>query len=386
VTPRRPRPESRSPRPENRSHLPDPDRKIKSYRAKAEQRIIPAMSRIERFGLGPNEVAKRPSGAAAREPGPKGRIAATVFLLALAARSATARAEDVVGTRALGMGDALRAAAVGASGVHLNPSGMTLLRGYVVEGNYGYRGSDGTSIFDGSIVDTLTSRVGAGIFYNSLTAAPRSDYYLPGSLPVGEKLDRSGYRAGLALALPIVEFLHLGLTGKYVSYETKHVAGAAPVLDVGSGFTMDAGATLRIGNLVNLAVVGQNLIDVKTREAPQTVAFGVALTALDSFIVDFDAVFDTSSFQDANGSSATTAKYAVGAELFTSGLAIRGGYLNDRGARYAVGRTALALQYATFGLSAIGKGAALDGGIRQQVSGTGDKETMFNIGLRLFVQ
>ncbi len=303
--------------------------------------------------------------------------------LAVLGRAPRAGADDVVGTRALGMADALTGAAVGSAAVHLNPSGMTLVRGYVVEAAYGYRGNDGMSTFDGSVVDTLTSSLGAGVFFNYLTSSPKAGLFMPGTLPAEGKLDRSGYQVGLALALPLAEFLHLGATGKYATYESR-VANQAP-LDSGSGFTLDAGATLRLGSLVNLAVAGTNLIDLKTRETPVGLAFGAALFALDALVLDFDARLDFSSFQDVDGGDQVVPKYAFGGELFLQSVALRAGYLNDRGARYAAGRTPLALQFATVGLSIVGRGGALDAGLRQQVSGSGDHETLFNVGLRLFL-
>ncbi len=306
-----------------------------------------------------------------------------VASLAVLGRAPRAGADDIVGTRALGMADALSAAAVGSAAVHLNPSGMTLVRGYVVEGAYGYRGTDGVSSSDASIVDTMTSRIGAGVFFNYLTASPKAGTFLPGTLPSDGKVDRSGYQLGLALALPLAEFLHLGATGKYATYESKTTG--LPALDVGSGFTMDAGATLRLGSLVNLAVAGTNLIDLKTRETPVGLGFGAALFALEVLVLDFDVRFDFSSFQDAAGRDQVVPKYAFGGELFLQSFALRAGYLNDRGARYAAGRTPLPLQFATFGLSIVGKGGALDAGLRQQVSGSGDHESLFNVGLRLFL-
>lgn len=297
---------------------------------------------------------------------------------------AAAQADDIAGARALGMGDALRAAAVGSAGLHLNPSGITLVRGYVIEAAYGYRSEDGLSTVDTSIVDTLTSRLGAGVFFSYLTGSPRSER--EGLMPAGEKLERSGYQAGLSLAMPFAEFLHIGLTGKYVSISTKRTALANMVVDEAGGFTMDAGATVRLGGVLNLAVAGRNFVDTDSREAPATLGFGAALTVLDGFLVDFDTDLDFTSFVDEAGQGVVRPRYALGVELFTSGVALRGGYVNDRGGRVGPGGTAVPVQFGTFGLSLIGKGAALDAGIRQQVSGDGDRETLFNVGIRLFVQ
>ena len=67
-------------------------------------------------------------------------IAVGVSLLAVAG-TANAQA-DFVGVRALGMGEARRAIATGAEGILLNPSGMSLTRGYTIEAIYGFKVED----------------------------------------------------------------------------------------------------------------------------------------------------------------------------------------------------------------------------------------------------
>src|SRR5512143_1494122 len=98
-------------------------------------------------------------------------LAAIVSVVALAT---PARAQnDFVGTRAMGMGEAMRATATGASGPLLNPAAMSLNKGYVIEGQYGIRIEDLTHFVHLSIVDSITSRVAAGLFYSFLYGQPK---------------------------------------------------------------------------------------------------------------------------------------------------------------------------------------------------------------------
>src|SRR5262249_18342826 len=63
--------------------------------------------------------------------------------------------EEIRSPRALGMGDALRAFATGSTALHLNPSGLLLVRNYSAEGAFTF--GDGLEHIDLSISDTVTS-------------------------------------------------------------------------------------------------------------------------------------------------------------------------------------------------------------------------------------
>src|SRR5215510_14990333 len=95
-----------------------------------------------------------------------------VILLALLCRQSWAQ-DDVSSTRALGMADALRAAGVGSAGIHLNPSGLTLLHSYPVEGAFEFGGADSARNVDVSIADSTNPFVAAGVYFDYLTADAR---------------------------------------------------------------------------------------------------------------------------------------------------------------------------------------------------------------------
>src|SRR5438874_1677777 len=77
-----------------------------------------------------------------------------------------ARADiDLSSARALGMADALRGSATGASAIHLNPSGLSLMRNYVIETGYLFGGSESTNGLDISVSDSITARMAAGVYF-----------------------------------------------------------------------------------------------------------------------------------------------------------------------------------------------------------------------------
>src|SRR4051794_34179774 len=81
--------------------------------------------------------------------------------------------EDLVTPRSLGMGNSLRADASGALGPLLNPGSMALTHTYTLEVMYGFRTPDTGSTIHLSIVDSVTSRLAAGVYYSYVHGTPR---------------------------------------------------------------------------------------------------------------------------------------------------------------------------------------------------------------------
>src|SRR6266511_3311214 len=103
-------------------------------------------------------------------------IAVLGALLSLA-RPAQAQ-EDFVGVRAMGMGEAQRATATGASGPMLNPAGMAVVRQYGIGiERVGHHANV-------SVVDSITSRVAAGLFYSYIHESPKLGFnWAGGTVP-----------------------------------------------------------------------------------------------------------------------------------------------------------------------------------------------------------
>jgi hypothetical protein len=285
---------------------------------------------------------------------------------ALCARPARAAAdEDVTSVRALGMADALRAAGVGAAGIHLNPSGLALVRSYTVEGSYEFLGPDNASYIDLAVADSVTSRVGGGVYFDYVSADARD--------ATGMKLStgREGWESGAAVSLPLSDAVFLGVTTKYQSIDQ-------PVGGKADGFTVDVGTTIRPASFLTIAAVGANLIEQKSTRAPREFAVGAAVMLGTAVLLDFDTVFDYDTARLTGRGDQTDTRYHAGGELLLGQrLALRAGYLRNDG---------LSQTYIAYGGSIVAQQAAIDFGAHTQVDGPGEHGTLFGVSLRLFLQ
>jgi len=282
---------------------------------------------------------------------------AAAITLAFPAHAAT---PPVPGTRALGLGGALRGAATGDSALTLNPSGMSLMRAYVIEAAYLHdsAGSATSNLGRLSIVDSTSGfNVAGGVYYN----------YLAQDLGAG--IERSGHEGAAALSLPLGERLFIGGTVKYLRLST---TGTAPT----RGFTFDAGITIKPVGSVSLGVSGQNLVDKHTDRAPRMLGGGITVGATQDLLFVLDAVLDFTSRRDSGGADKKVWSIMGGGEyLFakTFGVRLGGGRrgLGDKG-------------YLAGGASYIAQIGAIDFGIQQDLSGNA-RETIIGVSARLFL-
>src|SRR3954471_9583240 len=103
------------------------------------------------------------------------------------ARAAT---PPVPGTRSLGLAGALREAATGDSALTLNPSGMSLMRAYVIEGAYGHDSAGHASSNLGRLPIAASPsgfNLAGGVYYQFLAE------------DLGGGIYRSGHEGGVAL-------------------------------------------------------------------------------------------------------------------------------------------------------------------------------------------
>jgi hypothetical protein len=261
--------------------------------------------------------------------------------------------------RALGMGGALRAAATGDAGPLLNPSGMSLVRGYVAEGAYNYARPGTLHAGRLSIVDSTSGfNVAGGLYYSYLTAN------LPGDV------DQSGHEGGLALSFPLGERILLGATAKYARVTTTPMEGERARA---SGVTFDVGTTVRPIPSLAIAAVGHNLRDLASERQPLALGFGAAFSGVQGLLVTFDGFLDLTRADETRGRELTL---SGGAEyVFAQSFALRGGGGRD-------GRTGN--PFGTLGVSVLGDVGALDAGARQDLSGDG-RVTVIGVSGRLFV-
>jgi hypothetical protein len=301
-----------------------------------------------------------------------------------------ARAQfDFVGVRAMGMGEAQRASATGAEALMLNPAGMSLVKQYVIEGMYGVRIESVGHNANVSVVDSITARVAAGLFYSFIYESPKLSFNWAGGFQRQATLTRTGHAAGLALSIPLGEHFILGATAKYL-----HISTTAPLppntvpssltFDSVNGVTFDVGIMVRLGEKFNIGLIGQNLWDHGSRESPLSLGIGLSFVAVPTLTINFDTLVDFTGFQSYKLDAATgkvtldqrtTARLGPGLEwLAGHKVPIRAGVVYDSG---------LPATYLTLGLGYLTPSFGIDLGYRLKMQG--GIENFLMLGIRIFV-
>lgn len=301
---------------------------------------------------------------------------AGLVLVLLVVGLPAAAAQDLLGTRSVGMGGTLRAAPTGETAVLLNPAGMSLTRAYIINALYQYRASDAGSLVNVSIVDSATKKIAAGLYYSYVHASPSRTFYDPTGLRFSGVFDLEetiqAHEVGLSLSYPLANLIHLGVTNKYINVKVEQPEDTPEVVqdDGDAGYTMDIGLIVTPLPGLNLGVVYSNAIPVEHPYYTRQLGMGLAYSMGTSFLAEFDAVLDFDRSEDVKAS------YHGGAELFLgSSFALRGGVMHD---------TYRKATFATGGLGLVTRKLALDFGLRQMVDG--GAETLLAFSVRLFLQ
>ena len=303
----------------------------------------------------------------------RSRLTVAVLALALGLMPGTASAAlDLLGTRAIAMGGALRASPSGESSILVNPAGMTLMRNYLVSGLYQFRVSDEASLVNVSVVDSVTNKIAAGLFYSFSHATPTKVLALPGSKHLDLEETRQTHEAGLALAYPIGSYLHIGLLTRYINITVDQPEDTPEALleeDTDTA-TIDIGAIIVPFKGLNIAIVGYNVIPVEGDVFPIQLGLGISYNFSGRFLLEFDSVLDFTRDET------VAASYHGGAELFLARMvALRAGYQYD---------TVREAQYVCGGLGFVSRKMGVDVGLRQMVDG--GAETLLAISVRMFVK
>jgi hypothetical protein len=251
---------------------------------------------------------------------------------------------DNLGPREVGTGEAMRAGATGAAAANLNPAGLPLTNEVVFEGGYGYRPDDSASVVSLAACDSTNPL--PGCFYYSYVSA---DQMLEDAA-----MQRRTHLAGLTLSKVVSEKIIVGAGVKYFDHESDAMPD-----DNNSGVNWDLGATVRLTDVVNLAVVGYNLWGAESPQFPRAVAAGVMAHPVRSLTANFDAVWN---LDPVDGSD--TGRYGGGLEYFVSTQRGQVGYPVRLGALHDV---ALDSTYMTAGLGVASMKVGLDIGARRQV-------------------
>lgn len=287
------------------------------------------------------------------------RLALLLTCVGMTGSSAIALADGTLfpGTRPLGTGGAMRALATGDSGPQLNPSGISLMRSYQIEGAYQYGSTGSTNDARISAIDSTSGfNLGGAInytYHHQSTAG----------------FIQTGHVFGGSLSFPIFDKVFLGGTAKYVHFTGTDTA-------THTGFTYDAGVTIRPVSQFSLGAAGYNLRDFGDPLLPRGVGGGIAVAPIPTLLFVFDSVYEKV-YGDPTRDTAT--HYMGGAEFsFASVGAIRVGGGQHNGL--------IKNGYVTAGFSALSvEIGAVDIGLRQDVTGD-QKSTIVGVSARLFVQ
>jgi hypothetical protein len=262
--------------------------------------------------------------------------------------------DDLLGPREIAVGEAMRAGATGATAIGLNPAGLPLNRELVFEGGYGYRQSDSASLVGISACDS-TNAVPGCFFYSYAGSNPELG---------GMAMSRTAHIAGTSLSRQLSPRVMIGSTTKYFRFDSNVMSEEKK-----SGISFDLGMTIRMTEMINLGVSGQNLWGTEDSEHfPRAVGGGVFARPTPMFALSFDSRWKT----DGSG-----ARYGGGAELFLRssqmGYPLRVGAVHDNG---------LGSTYVSGGIGIANIKWGIDVAARREVKG-GD-ETLVLASMRFF--
>lgn len=280
---------------------------------------------------------------------------------------------EIETARTTALGGAVRASGSGTSAIYANPASLAITRVYHLEALAAIWPEAKRQTYGASAMDSITSRLAGGIggHYGIMD-------------PDGVK--RKWTDARLALAFPFSEKLSAGLTGRYLKVVQDGLGPLGSSLasngdgnDLVSGFSFDAGLTLRPNDSLSFALVGQNLSNPGTGLQPTTFGGGLAFGSQD-FTFEADVVGDFTSFTTVKGEARTTVRAMGGFEyLAADHYPLRLGYRFDQGARsHAI----------SGGLGYIDTQFGLEVGVRRTVAGPelANPATAVVIGLQYYLE
>lgn len=257
--------------------------------------------------------------------------------------------------RGLALGTGVRATAVSTSALAYSPGALALGNLYHIEGNIDYIGVGDAVALGGGVVDSSTSKLGAGIG-------------LRGFLSGDGGYDGLDGRLGLGLALS--DAFALGLAGRYISLSREQMIGDETESDtLAQGFTLDASLRVTPAAGLQIDIAALNFIDLEEAEVPVTIASGLAFAASDVFSLGADVLVDLSTYENPELVIGGGLEFLVG-----SSVPLRGGYRGD------LARETHAI---TAGVGYVDAQVGFDIGLRQNVAG--NKETRVMAAMRYFV-
>ena len=304
------------------------------------------------------------------------RLLSIFFVCAIiAANGQIAHAEEpLFGTkttldpRALGLAGALRALPSSTSGIYLNPATLAMANLYHMNMMYQFTSKENLHTGGLAIADSVTSSTfAAGLSLNYLGANQDTTHH-------------ESWDGRLALAGNFGDVFFAGMTCRYI-----RVANDVEPDDLGpgnmhpalpssgslqlNGFTFDAGAALKLGDMLSIGITGYNLSNTNSVYAPLKLGGGIGTTLFEMLLIEADLVVDFSSHNE------LSQEIDLGAEIFLAGLVpVRIGYIFDT--YYQMNSIAAGIGYTDTAF-------ALDVGFQYEIRNNGRFFLAF--GLRIFL-
>jgi len=251
---------------------------------------------------------------------------------------------DVMNARNVGMGGAYEALGYGAEAAYGNPAAMSLYRRYQTEVTGAWDTANGYGMATVGIVDSQTSNVAAGITYHFVT--------------FGDGERRWAHLTGFALAMPLAEFLHIGL-----SAQSEIITGASET----NSITMTGGIVVRPIQFLTLGFSAHNFIPVYNKDVTLYFVGSAGMMLASQLTAAFDVRIDPSA---PNGVGLT---YCGGLEwLAAQAFPLRGGFEYDD-----VRKT----KYVSAGIGYFQEGSGVDFSYRHEIGG--GEGRMFALTLKL---
>jgi hypothetical protein len=258
--------------------------------------------------------------------------------------------------RGVGLGTGVRASAVSTSALAYSPGALAVGNLYHIEGNIDYLGYADTVALGAGVVDSSTSKLGAGIGIRGFLAGDGGYHGLDGHL-------------GLAFA--ISDAFALGLGGRYLNVSTDGVndEGEAVDVDVAEGLTLDASLRVMPTEGLQIDFAALNFVNLEEAEVPLTLAGSLAFAVIDMLSLGADLLVDLSTYDEAAFIAGGGLEF-----LAANAIPLRIGYRAD---------LAREQHSITAGVGYTDQQVGFDIGLRQGI--TGDKETRVMAAMRYYV-
>jgi hypothetical protein len=183
---------------------------------------------------------------------------------------------------------------------------------YHIEGSVDYMTAWDTVALGAAVVDSQTSKIGAGIAFRGL---------LSGKDGVG------GIDARAGIAFPLADSISLGVGLRYINVNAEEEVSAGVWRSVGlvDGFTMDAAIRVQPSPMFQISALAVNFLDRGSAYVPVQLGGAAALSVAGIANIGADLLFDITTFENTTGVT-----FGFSAEFFVAQIVpLRLGYGYD---------------------------------------------------------